>query len=147
MGSRNELNLGQLVSEALGEQSYRIGMGTDHGTVCAASNWDEPMEIMPVQPSHEDSYERLCHSARVPRFLLPLRRVDNPAINEALLTPHLQRAIGVIYRPETEMLSHYFQAVLPDQFDEFIWFDETRALHALHTKELAGVPETYPFGL
>ena len=147
MGARSELNLGQLVREAYGEKSYRIGMGTDHGTVCAANNWDEPMEIMPVQPSHEDSYERLCHSARVPRFMLPLRRADNPKINEALRPPHLQRAIGVIYRPDTEMLSHYFQAVLPGQFDEFIWFDETRALHALHAKELAGVPEMYPFGL
>jgi protein-L-isoaspartate(D-aspartate) O-methyltransferase len=64
-----------------------------------------------------------------------------------LLAPRLERAIGVIYRPETEILSHYFQAALPAQFDEYVWFDETTAVRPLRTHELAGVPETYPFGL
>lgn len=102
---------------------------------------------MLCQPSHEDSYERLCHSARVSRFLLPLRLAHNPRINKALRTPHLQRAIGVIYRPQTELLSHYFQVVLPQQFDEYIWFDQTQALNAIRTEQVAGVPETYPFGV
>jgi protein-L-isoaspartate(D-aspartate) O-methyltransferase len=61
--------------------------------------------------------------------------------------PHLERAIGVIYRPETELQSHYFQADLPRQFDEYIWFDETEAVRPLETAELAGLPDTYPFGL
>jgi len=147
MGTRGELNLGQLVREEYGERSYRIGMGTDRGTVAAAHNWDDPMQVMTVRPSHEDSYEQLCHRSGVGQFLLPLRRRHNQAINEALRTPHLQRAIGVIYRPQTEMLSHYFQATLPAQFDEFIWFDQTQAIEAIRTEEVAGVPETYPFGL
>lgn len=147
MGTRGELNIGQLAREAYRDGAYLIGMGTDHGTVCAAANWDDPMQVMTVRPSHEDSYERLCHDARVPSFLLPLRAHDNHEINEILRPPHLQRAIGVIYRPQTEMLSHYFQASLPAQFDEYIWFDKTQALSAIRTEEVPGVPETYPFGL
>lgn len=147
MGTRGELNIGQLAREEYGERCYRIGMGTDHGTVVAAHNWDDPMQIMTVRPSHADSYEQLCHRSGVKQFLLPLRRWHNKEVNEALRAPHLQRAIGVIYRPATEMLSHYFQAVLPAQFDEYIWFDQTHALEAIRTEEVAGVPETYPFGL
>ena len=147
MGARGELNIGQLVREAYGQRSYRIGMGTDHGTVAAAHNWDDPMQVMTVRPSQEDSYEQLCHRSGVKQFLLPLRRSDNREINEALRVPHLQRAIGVIYRPQSELLSHYFQAVLPKQFDEFIWFDQTHAIEASRTEEVTGVPETYPFGL
>jgi protein-L-isoaspartate(D-aspartate) O-methyltransferase len=61
--------------------------------------------------------------------------------------PHLERAIGVIYRPETERASHYFQATLPRQFDEYVWFDDTRAVTPFDTAELAGLPDTYPFGV
>jgi protein-L-isoaspartate(D-aspartate) O-methyltransferase len=64
-----------------------------------------------------------------------------------LSQPQLERAIGVIYRPETELQSHYFQADLPRQFDEYIWFDETEAVTPLETAELQGLPDTYPFGL
>ena len=88
-----------------------------------------------------------CWGYNVASFLLHLRRPEDPAVRDELLTPHLERAIGVIYRPDTEMLSHYFQAALPAQFDEYIWFDETAAVRPLKTHELAGVPETYPFGL
>lgn len=147
MGSRGEISLGQLVREVYPERSYRIGMGTDHGTVAAAHNWGDPMHVMNVRPSHEDSYEQLCHRSGVKQFLLPLQRRHNSKIYEALRTPHLQRAIGVIYRPDTELLSHYFQAVLPAQLDEYIWFDQTHHIEALHAEEIAGVPETYPFGL
>ncbi len=147
MGMRGETSIGQLARETLGASAYLIGFGTDHGTVAAASNWDEPMEIKKVRPSHEDSYERLCHESGTAAFLLHLRRPENPAVRDELLTPHLERAIGVIYRPETEMLSHYFQAALPAQFDEYIWFDETTAVRPLRTHQLAGVPDTYPFGL
>ena len=70
-----------------------------------------------------------------------------PSALADLRQPRLERAIGVIYRPETELQSHYFEAVLPNQFDEYIWFDETSAVHPIHTAELKGVPDTYPFGL
>lgn len=147
MGIRGEFNIGQLAREYWGHRSYQIGFGTDHGTVAAASNWDEPMQVMKVQPSHEDSYERLCHESGAASFLLPLRHAREPDLTEELLAPHLERAIGVIYRPDSEMVSHYFQAALPAQFDEYIWFDETKAVSPLPVAAGTGVPETYPFGL
>jgi len=146
MGARGELSLGQLARETYDEAAYLIGFGTHQGTVAAASNWDEAVEFMRVRPSHADSYERICHTSAVPRFLLPLRSADRE-LREGLGMPHLERAIGVIYRPDTEIVSHYFHASLPMQFDEYIWFDETEALHPLEAHEVAGVPETYPFGL
>ena len=147
MGMRGEYNIGQLAREYWGGRSYHIGFGTDHGTVAAASNWDEAMQVMNVRPSHEDSYERLCHESGASNFLLPLRHVREPDLTDELLEPHLERAIGVIYRPESEMVSHYFQAALPAQFDEYIWFDQSRAVTPIRVPEAAGVPETYPFGL
>ena len=147
MGMRGEYNIGQLAREHWGSEAYLIGFGTDRGTVAAASNWDEPMQVMDVRPSHEDSYELLCHETGIDGFLLPLRESRNATLRDKLLRPHLERAIGVIYRPETELLSHYFQAALPSQFDEFIWFDETRAVSPIETPGGTGVPETYPFGL
>jgi protein-L-isoaspartate(D-aspartate) O-methyltransferase len=147
MGVRGELNIGQLARDRWGSKSYNIGFGTHTGTVAAASNWDEPVQVMTVQPSHQDSYERLCHDSSVGAFFLPLRHPREPAVREALCHPHLERAIGVIYRPETEILSHYFQAALPVQFDEYVWLDETHAVTPIETPAGTGVPETYPFGL
>jgi protein-L-isoaspartate(D-aspartate) O-methyltransferase len=147
MGMRGELNIGQLAREHYGADAYAIGFGTDHGTVAAAANWDEPVELMTVRPSHQDSYERLCHDSGIAAFLLHLREPNEPDVRAELLNPHLERAIGVIYRPETEMLSHYFQAALPAQFDEYVWFDESRAVKPLEAHEVAGMPDTYPFGL
>jgi protein-L-isoaspartate(D-aspartate) O-methyltransferase len=99
-----------------------------------------------VRPAIDNSYERLCHESGEPQFLLPLRSGASASI-QGLSKPRLERAIGVIYRPETERASHYFQAVLPEQFDEYIWFDRTRAVTPLATGELKGMPDTYPFGL
>lgn len=147
MAARGELNVGQLVREEHGSRAYLLGFGTDHGTVAAATDWDGEMEIKRVRPSHPESYERLCHDSGVPAFLLPLREPRRAEVREELEPPRLERAIGVIYRPETELLSHYFQAVLPWQFDELCWFDETRAVSPLGTQEVHGMPETYPFGL
>ena len=147
MGVRGELNVGQLAREAFGERAFLVGLGTDHGTVAAASDWGAPMEVKHVRPAHPESYERLCHDAGVAAFLLHLRHPRRAAVREELGAPRLERAIGVIYRPETELASHYFQAVLPHQFDEWIWFDETRAVTPLGRAETHGVPETYPFGL
>jgi protein-L-isoaspartate(D-aspartate) O-methyltransferase len=145
MSARGELNLGQLCRESYGSEVYLLGFGTDSGTVAAADDWDGPMRIKEVQPSHADSYERQCHEAGVPAFLLPLDNEEE--LRRQLLAPRLERAIGVIYRPQTEMASHYFQAVLPRQFDEYCWFDRTSAVRPLETTRLKGLPETYPFGL
>lgn len=146
MGARGELNLGQLCREAFGDDVYTVGFGTYTGWVAAASRWDAPMELKRVRPAHEDSYERCFHHVHRGAFLLPLRdRVG--ASRRILLEPRLERAIGVIYRPETELWSHYFTASLPRQFDEYCWFDETSAVTPLATASLSTVSDTYPFGL
>ncbi len=147
MSLRGEYNIGHLCRQEFGKAAYLVGFGTNSGTVAAASNWDEPMQVKTVRPSLAGSYERLCHEAGNARFILPLRSQTAPDLIEGLLKPQLERAIGVIYRPETELQSHYFQAVLPRQFDEYIWFDQTEAVTPLKTEELEGLPDTYPFGL
>ncbi len=147
MSSRGEHNIGQLCRIKFGEESYSIGFGTDHGTVAAASNWNGPMEVKKVRPSHPQSYERLFHLTNIPGFILPLHEEQNGDLYTQLSKPKLERAIGVIYRPETELASHYFEAVLPQQFNEYIWIDKTRAVTPLSTEQLEGLPDTYPFGI
>ncbi len=150
MGARGEHNVGQLCRALLGEQAYIIGFGTDHGTVAAASNWGEPMERMRVVPAREGSYERIFHDADIPAFALHLRKPARRVLREELSSPLLERAIGVVYHPQTELQSHYFYANLAQQFDEYIWFDKTGAVHPLdeapgaRSREL---PATYPFGV
>ena len=147
MSVRGEYNIGHLCREEFGNAAYSIGFGTHAGTVAAASQWDGPMEVKTVLPSLKQSYERLCHDTGRPQFMLPLRGRSAGEVRNRLAEPRLERAIGVIYRPETELASHYFQAVLPVQFDEYIWFNQTRAVTPLATRELEGLPDTYPFGL
>ena len=145
---REELNIGQLCRERFGDQAALIGFGMHTGTVAAASDWGGAMEVKRVRPSHPDSYERLCHAAGVPRFLLDLGKGRHDALRSRLLEPRLERFIGVIYRPDTELMSHYADASLPQQFDAFVWFDETSAVTPLGSQHAkAGVPDTYPFGL
>ncbi len=146
MGARGEINVGHLCRKKFGDSAYLIGFGTHTGTVAAASDWGAPMEIKTVRPSHPDSYERLCHESGLNAFMLPLQDRRHRVVKE-LSRPRLERAIGVIYRPETELQSHYFNASLPRQFDEYIWFDETRAVDALGPEAGIGMPETFPFGL
>jgi putative phosphoribosyl transferase len=146
MGQRGEINLGHLCREEYGDRAYLIGFGTHTGTVCAASNWGEPVEEMKVRPSHAESYEWLCHTSGVPRFFLPLRYASRELRYE-LGHPRLERAIGVIYRPATELQSHYFHAILPRQFDEFVWFDESRAVRPLDRSRAPELPNRHPFGL
>ncbi|TMQ13021.1 MAG: protein-L-isoaspartate O-methyltransferase, partial [Deltaproteobacteria bacterium] len=131
MGARGEHNVGHLCRRAFGDGVYIVGFGTDHGAVAAAHSWDEAMSVMRVRPARADSYERLCHDSGVPAFLLHLRDPVRDALRDELAEPRLERAIGVVYRPETELQSHYFQAVLPAQFDEYVWFDETAAVDPL----------------
>jgi protein-L-isoaspartate(D-aspartate) O-methyltransferase len=143
MGARGEYNVGQLCRQHFGEQAYLIGFGTDHGTVAAASDWNAPMEVKQVRPAHGGSYEGLCRETGLPHFLLPLKG----EVREPLLPERLERAIGVLYLPETELQSHYFQASLPRQFDEYIWIEETHAVKPLGPETAEGMPDTYPFGL
>jgi protein-L-isoaspartate(D-aspartate) O-methyltransferase len=147
MSARGEFNIGELCRKKFGDEAYLIGFGTDRGTVAAASYWDGHMEVKTIQPAREESYEAVFHATKAPGLLLGLRRSLNSDLDRQLAQARLERAIGVIYRPETELASHYFQAVLPRQFDEYIFFDETRAVTPLGARTLEGLPDTYPFGL
>ena len=147
MGRGGELNVGQLVRERFGEDCVLIGFTTHHGTVTAASDWDAPAGQKSVRHALPDSYEALFHEVDIPRFLLTLRGGE---VATALRVPRLERAIGVIYRPETERVSHYFHAQLADQFDAVIHLDETRALEPLEQPASwrhLEAPETYPTGM
>jgi protein-L-isoaspartate(D-aspartate) O-methyltransferase len=145
--SRGELNLGQLCREHHGAEARLIGFGTHAGTVAAATDWGGEMEIKRINPSRPDSYEQLCHEAGHARFFLDLREEANEAARGLLAEPRLERFIGVIYRPETERWSHYSSAVLPQQYDGWVWFDRTAAVHPLPARQSGGGADTFPFGL
>ena len=148
MGQRGELNVGQLIRERYGREAMLVGFTTHHGTVTAASDWGGMAERKRVRPALAGSYEALFHAAQPTRFLLTWREGDTAT--EGLRDPRLERAIGVIYRPETERMSHYFRARLPDQFDAVLHFDETRAVEPLERTaewEAGEVPETFPFAV
>jgi erythromycin esterase-like protein len=132
MGRMGEWNIGQLVREKYGREALLVGFSTYEGTVTAASDWDGPVERKQVRPALRGSYEELFHRSGTPDFMLILK-AENEAI-EGLREEKLERAIGVIYRPETERISHFFEARIPDQFDIIIHFDQTRAVKPLeHT--------------
>jgi erythromycin esterase-like protein len=147
MGREGEWNVGQLTRERHGADAVLVGFSTYAGTVTAASDWDEPAERKRVRPGLAGSFEALFHSLEVPDLLLPLR--GRPELASALGQTRLERAIGVIYRPETERISHYFEARLPEQFDAVIHLDETTAVEPLDLTpgwDTGEVPETYPTG-
>src|SRR4051812_32473200 len=148
MSWRGEWNVGQLTREQYGSDCFLIGFTTYSGTVTASTNWDGPAERKNVRRGLRDSYEELFHSAGKARFmLLP---ANSEPLRSAINEPRLERAIGVIYRPETERQSHYFRASIADQFDAIIHFDETSALEPLERTvhwEQGEVEETFPFGL
>ena len=148
MGARGELNVGQLIRQKYGEDAVLIGFTTYTGTVTAATNWDDPGEVKRVQPALPNSYELGFHETDVPRFFLNL--AAGASRTPLLAKPRLERAIGVIYRPDTERVSHYFQADLPSQFNAVYHFDHTRALEPLERPEQwqhDEVPETFPSGI
>jgi erythromycin esterase-like protein len=127
LAARGELNLGQLARERFGDASCAIGMATHEGEVTAAHEWDEPAALRTVRPSLPGSYERLFHDTGLGTFMLSL---SSSELAYVLAGPLLERAIGVLYRPETERTSHYFSARLPEQFDLLVHVDRTRALGA-----------------
>jgi erythromycin esterase-like protein len=129
MGDQGELNIGQLARQRWGTDAVLVGFTTYTGTVRAASEWGAPPELKRVRPALPESYENVFHAAGVPNFLLIMR--GQRPVSEALRPPRLERAIGVIYLPQSERVSHYFHARLPDQFDAVIHLDETRAVDPL----------------
>lgn len=147
MGRRGEWNVGQLVRERVGAaQALLVGFTTYTGHVTAARDWDAPAERRWVRPAHADSCEHLFHRSGCDRFFLPLR--DGPA--GFLSAPMLERAIGVVYRPESERASHYFEASVGAQFDALFHLDETTAVEPFDVTERwqhHEVPDTYPSGL
>ncbi len=148
LGAGGELNVGQLVRQGYGHEARLIGMLTYEGTVTAATDWDQPAQRRVVRPALPDSYESLFHSTGIRSCLLDLTMPD-PLIEE-LAKPRLERAIGVVYRPETERLSHYFHASLPKQFDAVLYYDRTRAVEPLERTglwERGELPETFPTAL
>lgn len=148
MGAGGELNVGQLVRRRHGRDARLVGFLTHEGTVTAASDWDEPAERKAVRPALAGSYEALLHEVEIPNFLLDLT-APGPAVS-GLARPRLERAIGVIYRPETERASHYFHAALPRQFDAVLYYDRTRAVEPLERTglwERGEVAETFPTAL
>ena len=148
MGESGEINIGQLARERYPGQALLVGFSTFAGTVTAASEWGGPAERKRVRPALRDSYEALFHRTGAAKFLLSLRDLGEAA--GGLREPRLERAIGVIYLPQTERVSHYFESRLPAQFDVVMHFDETRAVEPL--ERTAGwvrgeLPETYPTGM
>lgn len=151
---RNEVNVGQLCRERFGKENVVIiGCGTHTGTVAAAHEWDDDMEVMKVKPSRDDSWEMVAHDTGIPSFVIDLRRdrID-PQLRAALAAEsnRLERFIGVIYRPDTERISHYSQAYLHNQMDAYVWFDQTQAVRPLEKVQPVtplGKSETYPFAL
>jgi erythromycin esterase-like protein len=147
MAQRGEWNVGQLLRERRKGQVLIVGFTTYDGSVSATSNWDAPVERKRIRPALDDSYEELFHRVGVPNFILNLR--DDAPTAQTLEGPMLQRAIGVIYLPQTELASHYYHAHLSRQFDALIHYDHTRAVEPLERTSLwtRGEEETYPTGL
>ena len=128
---RGEHTLGQLCRDAWGPAARLIGFGSDRGTVACASDWGGPLEVKVVRPSLAGSHERSSHDTGLPRFLLDLRAGTARHTGRPLSEPALERFIGAIYRPETERWSHYAECRLAEQYDGWVWFDETTAVTPL----------------
>ena len=147
MSQHGELNVGQLIREHFGDEAVLVGFTTHYGSVTAASDWGAIAERKNVRPALRGSYEELFHETGLDRFWIDLRDVGEKVVS-ALYGPRLERAIGVIYRPESERLSHYFHARIPKQFDAIIHIDETSAVEPLERTSVwdkGELPETYPF--
>ncbi len=148
MKARGEFNIGQLMREKYGNQALLVGFSTSSGMVTAASEWDSSPEQKIIQTPLQDSYEEIFHQIKYERFLMDLRQ-DNMAVN-LLMEERPHRAIGVIYRPKSERESHYYQSILPKQFDFMIHFDTTTAIEPIYTtarKNRGEMEETYPSGM
>ncbi len=147
MSRRGEFNVGQLVRQRHGDDSFLIGLTTYHGDVTAAASWGGAVGRPRVRPGRSDSHEAVLHQVGHAAFWLDCH---DPRVGEQLHDVRLERAIGVIYRPETERQSHYFEARLTDQFDAVVHIDHTTALEPLERSVLwtrGDPPETFPTGI
>jgi len=147
MSARGELNVGQLARQRYTNDAVLVGFSTYDGRVTAASNWGEPAQRKRVRAALPGSYEALFHDLEPKRFWF---RTDDPTLGKVIEAPRLQRAIGVIYRPQTERQSHYLTARLAEQFDAVIHLDHTRALEPLDRTAVwdrGEPPETFPSGI
>ena len=145
MGERGEINIGQLCRDRFGKDVASIGFSTSTGTVMAADDWGDPARVKQVIPARPDSWERVFEGTACRASFTNWR--DDSDLQEALDHVRLERAIGVIYRPETERWSHYFEANLARQFDALVWFEQTEAVMPLLGAAPEGAPDTYPYGL
>jgi erythromycin esterase-like protein len=149
MGEHGQINLGQLVRERYDMQdTFLLGFTTHSGTVTAASDWESPSELKTVLPARNDSIEHLLHGTELHDFLLPIR--GRQKLLKHLHGHRLERAIGVVYLPQSERLSHYFYSDVASQFDAVIHFDKTQAVKPLDPSanmEHIELPETYPSGI
>lgn len=147
MGELGELNLGQLVRERYGRDALLVGFTTYQGAVIATSDWDMPPQQKRVSPALKNSIERVFHQTEIARFLLLLQ--DDAPLRAALNRPLLERAIGVIYRPETERQSHYFHVNLGEQFDAIMHLDDTGPVEPIGYIKTEGrdMAETFPTGI
>jgi erythromycin esterase-like protein len=145
MAQRGELNIGELCRKHFRRDASLVGFGTDRGTVMAASQWDAPPEIKTVRPSLPDSYGALFREAHSTPFLLDLRPGVHEGLRQGLMPERLERAIGVMYLPESERQSHYFDASLPEQFDGFLFYPETRAVTPITDGRATHLPGDHPF--
>lgn len=147
MGWQGEFNIGESCRAALGDAAVLIGFGTDRGTVAAADDWGGTMKVKTVLPARPDSHEHVFRQAFVESSLTEWRTGNKAELRDVLMQPRMERAIGVVYRPEAELASHYFEAVLADQFDAYVWFEQTTAVTPLAGGRPHGAADTYPFGL
>ncbi|HKT59005.1 MAG TPA: erythromycin esterase family protein [Gemmatimonadales bacterium] len=127
-GRSGGVSLGQLCRRNLGDEVRLVGFGVNSGSLTAAGSWGGPGRATLLRPACAESYESICKAALLPAFALSLRDGVTGELREALSGARLQRAVGPVYQPETEQVSHYRQVSLPDQFDEYIWFNEGHAI-------------------
>jgi len=144
-GAHGQLTLGQLVREGLGRRAYLVGQTTDRGTLLASRAWDGPAAVRRLRPAPRGSHESLLRASGLAACLLPLTHARHGELAAELSQPRLERAIGVVYRPRTELASHTFHAVLPRQFDELVWIQETSALRPLAPRDERALPPSHPF--
>lgn len=150
MGWKGQFNIGQLCRSAYGRDVVLLGMSTDRGQVAAADDWDADMLIKDVRPARKDSWEHQFLKTGVPASLTDWRAPERTDLRDVLSRKLLERAIGVIYRPDTERASHYFEAVLAEQFDAMVWIEQTQPVQALalpKSEKLEAEDETFPFGV
>jgi erythromycin esterase-like protein len=141
--SRGELTIGKLIRDHWGlERTVSIGFTTYNGFVTAADEWDLPCKYKKVNDGMSGSIEEVFHkvSENIMNvgFMIIFRSktsenylAEKSVIEDLSKRAYLERAKSVIYRPNTERRSHYFDCKIAKQFDIVIHIDNTNALQPL----------------